>query len=78
MDDLISRIVECINELNEIAEELFMEHDMEANEIEEALDLIEIYERKLKRIVDKEESEPDLYHIKLQERLDAEARGEWV
>ena len=66
LDELLSKINDCVNELDGISEELSFEID--TTEINEAID--NLYKAYKKALEPEEEYEPDLYHSKLQERLD--------
>lgn len=77
MDELICRLVDCVNELDEIADELELEYSVNARAVNTASDMIDEFKRKLSAMLDRDDV-PDLYHTKLQEKIDAEARGEWV
>ena len=73
LDELLSKINDCVNELEGISEELSFEID--TTEINEAIDnLYKAYKNASKVLEPEEEYEPDLYHLKLQERLDEELR----
>ena len=74
MDELICRLVDCVNELDEIADELEIEYMVNARAINTASDIVDEFKRKLSAILDMNDEEPDLYHMELQERLD---KGDW-
>ena len=78
MDELLCRLVDCVNELDEIADELELEYSINARAVNTASDMIDEFKRKLSAMLDRADDVPDLYHTKLQEKIDAEARGEWV
>lgn len=74
MDELICRLVDCVNELDEIADELEIEYMVNARAINTASDIVDEFKRKLSAMLDRDDDIPDIYHIKLQERLD---EGDW-
>ena len=74
MDELICRLVDGVNELDEIADELEIEYMVNARAINTASDIVDEFKRKLSAILDMNDEEPDLYHMELQERLD---KGDW-
>ena len=74
MDELIFRLSSCVCELDEIADELELELDIDAMQIHRASDIVDDFQRKLSAMLDREDNIPDIYHIKLQERLD---EGDW-
>ena len=74
MDELLCRLVDCVNELDEIADELELEYSINARAVNAASDTIYEFKRKLSAMLDRDDDIPDIYHIKLQERLD---EGDW-
>ena len=74
MDELLYRIGNVICELDEIADELELEFSINSRALNNASDMVNEFEKKLTAMLDREDDIPDLYHIKLQERLD---EGEW-
>ena len=78
MDELLYRLGNVICELDEIADELDMEYSINPRPLMDASDMVNEFEKKLSKMLEREDDIPDLYHIKLQEKLEAESRGEWV
>lgn len=74
MDELLYRIGNVICELDEIADELELEFSINSRALNNASDMVNEFEKKLTAMLDRQDEIPDLYHIKLQERLD---EGEW-
>ena len=74
MDELLYRIGNVICELDEIADELELEFSINSRALNNASDMVSEFEKKLTAMLDRQDEIPDLYHIKLQERLD---EGEW-
>lgn len=74
MDELLYRIGNVISELDEIADELELEFSINSRALNNASDMVNEFEKKLTAMLDRQDEIPDLYHIKLQERLD---EGEW-
>ena len=74
MDELLYRIGNVICELDEIADELELEFSINSRALNNASDMVSEFEKKLTAMLDRQDEVPDLYHIKLQERLD---EGEW-
>ena len=73
MEELISKLNDCINELDDINDALDSE-GYNTKELLNAIDNIWGYYKKLNKFIedsDKEE-EPDLYHDMLQDKLDRE------
>lgn len=73
MEELISKLNDCINELDDINDALDSE-GYNTKELLNAIDNIWEYYKKLNKFIedsDKEE-EPDLYHDMLQDKLDRE------
>ena len=65
-----------INELDDIFDDLTYELGIDATELVALSDGIEEFYKKNSMLLDDVDDTPDWYHIKLQERLDAEAQGE--
>ena len=74
MDELLYRIGNVISELDEIADELELEFSINSRALNNASDMVNEFEKKLTAMLERQDEIPDLYHIKLQERLD---EGEW-
>ena len=74
MDELLYRLGNVICELDEIADELELEFSINSRALNNASDMVSEFEKKLTAMLDRQDEIPDLYHIKLQERLD---EGEW-
>lgn len=74
MDELLYRIGNVISELDEIADELELEFSINSRALNNASDMVNEFEKKLTAMLDRQDEIPDLYHIKLQERLD---EGDW-
>lgn len=74
MDELIYRLGSVVCELDEIVEELDTEYSINPRMLINASDMVNEFQQKLNDILERQDEIPDLYHIKLQERLD---EGGW-
>jgi hypothetical protein len=75
MEDLICEINKKINELYDISDEL-ADEGIETAELDEAIETLFQAYMNLTDFNAIDDYEPDLYHLRLQERLDEELRGE--
>lgn len=80
MDELYCRISEIICELDEIAEDVrcYIE-EVDGGEMYEISERLSVFQDKIKTIMERSEDvddEPDWYHDRLQEKLDASIHDE--
>lgn len=76
MDELLCRLNDCMNDLDDIYDDL-VEEEVDTTDLLKAIDMIDKYYKKLSYDFEHsgEEEEPDFYHERLQEKLDRENYG---